>query len=35
MAVDSPIEWLNGMSSITQDERDAIIKTNLAELLGL
>ena len=35
MAVDSPVEWLNGMSSITQPERDAIITTTLEELLGL
>ena len=35
MGVDSPVEWLNGMSSLTQAEKDAIITTNLAELLGI
>ena len=35
MSVDSPVEWLNGMSSLTQAEKDAIITTNLAELLGI
>lgn len=35
MAVDSPVEWLNGMSSITQAEKDAIMDTNLVTLLGL
>lgn len=35
MAVDSPVEWLNGMGSLTQLEKEAIISTNLADLLGL
>ena len=33
MAVDSPVEWLNGMGSLTRAEKDAIITTNLKGLL--
>ena len=35
MAVDSPVEWINGMSSLTQTEKDAILSTNLEALLQL
>ena len=35
MAVDSPVEWINAMASLTHAEKEAIISTNLADLLDL
>ena len=35
MALDWPVSWILGMTSLTQDEKDAILSKNLERLLGL
>jgi aminocarboxymuconate-semialdehyde decarboxylase len=35
MGIDSPAEWVNGMESLTQDEKDAILWKNLERVLGV
>ena len=35
MGLDSPVEWVNGMNSLTAEEKTAIISDNPARLLGM
>jgi aminocarboxymuconate-semialdehyde decarboxylase len=35
MALDWPVAWILGMTSLTQDEKDAILSKNLERLLGI
>jgi hypothetical protein len=35
MALDWPVAWIQGMASLTQDEKDAILWKNLERLLGI
>ena len=35
MGPDSPVEWVNGMNSLTAREKTAIISDNPARLLGM
>jgi len=35
MALDWPVAWIQGMASLTQEEKDAILSTNLERLLGI
>ncbi len=35
MGIDSPAEWVNGLASLTRDEKDAILWKNLETLLGI
>ena len=35
MALDWPAAWIQGMTSLTQDEKDAILWKNLEKVLGL
>jgi aminocarboxymuconate-semialdehyde decarboxylase len=35
MALDWPVAWIQGMASLTQDEKDAILSKNLERLLGI
>ncbi len=35
MGIDSPVEWVNGLQSLTQDEKEAILWKNLERVLGL
>ena len=35
MGVDSPVEWINGLESLTQDEKELILWKNLERLLGV
>ena len=35
MALDWPVSWILGMTSLTQDEKDAILGKNLERLLGI
>ena len=33
MGIDSPVEWVNGLESLTQDEKEAILWKNLERVL--
>jgi aminocarboxymuconate-semialdehyde decarboxylase len=35
MALDWPVAWIRGMTSLTEAEKDAILSKNLERLLGL
>ena len=35
MGVDSPVEWINSLESLTQDEKELILWKNLERLLGV
>src|SRR2546421_3855226 len=35
MALDWPVAWIQGMTGLTQDEKDAILSKNLERLLGI
>jgi aminocarboxymuconate-semialdehyde decarboxylase len=35
MGIDSPVEWINGLESLTREEKDAILWKNLERVLGL
>ena len=35
MALDDPVQWVNGLQSLTQAEKDAILWQNLENLLGI
>ena len=35
MGIDSPVEWINSLESLTQDEKEAILWKNLETLLGI
>jgi hypothetical protein len=35
MAIDWPVSWVLSLSSLTQDEKEAILYKNLATLLGM
>ena len=35
MGFESPVEWVNGLESLTQDEKDAILWKNLENALGI
>ena len=35
MALDDPVQWVNGLPSLTQAEKDAILWQNLENLLGI
>ena len=35
MGIDSPAEWINGLESLTQEEKDAILYKNLESLFGI
>ena len=35
MAIDDPVNWVRGMSRLTDDEKDAILGGNIAGLLEL
>ena len=35
MAIDEPVSWVQGLGSLTQEEKDAILGQNLEKLLGL
>ena len=35
MGLDSPVEWLNGMESLSQEEKELILGKNLEQLLGI
>jgi aminocarboxymuconate-semialdehyde decarboxylase len=35
MGIDSPVEWVNGLESLTQDEKEAILWKNLERVLGV
>ena len=35
MGIDSPAEWVNGLESLTREEKDAILWKNLEALLGI
>ena len=35
MGFDSPVDWVNSLSTLTQDEKDAILWKNLEKVLGI
>ena len=35
MGIESPVEWVNSLQSLTQEEKDAILHKNLEKLLGI
>jgi aminocarboxymuconate-semialdehyde decarboxylase len=35
MGIESPVEWVNSLESLTQQEKEAILWKNLEKLLGL
>jgi hypothetical protein len=35
MMEEDPVRWINGMTSLTAEEKDAILATNPTRLLGL
>ena len=35
MGIDSPVEWVQGLESLTQEEKDAILWKNLERVLGV
>ena len=35
MGIDSPVEWVNSLESLTQDEKEAILWKNLERVLGI
>jgi aminocarboxymuconate-semialdehyde decarboxylase len=35
MGIDQPVEWVNSLESLTQDEKEAILWKNLEKLLGI
>ena len=35
MGIDSPVEWVNSLESLTQDEKEAILWKNLERVLGV
>jgi len=35
MGIESPVEWVNSLQSLTQEEKDAILYKNLEKLLGI
>ena len=35
MGFDSPVEWVNGLTKLTQDEKELILWKNLEEVLGI
>jgi aminocarboxymuconate-semialdehyde decarboxylase len=35
MGIESPVEWVNSLQSLTQEEKDAILWKNLEKLLGV
>lgn len=35
MGIESPVEWVNSLASLTQEEKDAILWKNLEKLLGI
>jgi predicted TIM-barrel fold metal-dependent hydrolase len=35
MSLDDPVNWINGLGSLTVDEKKAILEDNAARLLGL
>lgn len=35
MGIDSPVEWVNSLESLSQDEKDAILWKNLERVLGI
>jgi aminocarboxymuconate-semialdehyde decarboxylase len=35
MGIDQPVEWVNSLQSLTQDEKEAILWKNLEKLLGI
>ena len=35
MGIDSPVEWINSLESLTRDEKDAILWKNLERVLGI
>ena len=35
MAIDEPVSWVRSMTSLTDEEKDAILGDNIVSLLGL
>ena len=35
MGIDSPVEWINNMTSLTQEEKEAILWKNLERVLEI
>jgi aminocarboxymuconate-semialdehyde decarboxylase len=35
MGIDQPVEWVNSLQSLTQEEKEAILWKNLEKLLGI
>ncbi len=35
MGIDSPVEWVNSLESLTQDEKEAILWKNLERVIGV
>jgi aminocarboxymuconate-semialdehyde decarboxylase len=35
MGIESPVEWVNSLESLTQEEKEAILWKNLEKLLGI